>query len=386
MKTLFYRIFCLLLCPLLLLTAVPMASAYEVGEPWRMDLVNFIDNPDRRQYVEMMLDHYLRTDETVQKALGDGYCAMFFFEGCSDNVDDPSLSDLTFFRVTAVCIVLKLNGDGEPAITYFSPNCSTIPDRPLEYGAWSFPDVGEVGPATICDGTYEIYSVKHMGQYEALHMRDSYADGELSAVYMVPEGYVNKDANMINIHTRTSNHTSGRGMWSAGCLLVGDGNYGQFLDMMDGTYYAVHDFFELDKRVGCVTIDRQRLKEAMYGLYKNEDAVDMLLAKSRHMQPEAYLDGCDRQIYSETVAMQTKRETELMTLPCGNDADARSQTAGKLADKAQVKVTARLWNQAGEIWYETQAGGKTCYVSDEDVKPVSEGSWLGRIFRNLFGK
>lgn len=384
MKKTVTQIVSLALTLLLLCALSPAASCYEVGQPWQVDLSDFLDNGENRRYVEMMLDYYLRTDGKVQKTLTEGYCAMFFFEGCSDNVDDPSLSDLSFFRVTAVCIVLKLDENGEPYITYFSPNCSTIPDRPLEYGAWAFADVGDVGPATICDGTYEIYSVKHMGVYEALHMRDSYDDGELSAVYMVPEGYVTKDANSINIHTRTSNHTSGRGMWSAGCLLVGDGNYGQFLDMMDGTYYAVHDFFALDKKVGTVTINRQYLKEAMYGLYKNEDAVDMLLAASRHMLPEAYLEECTREEYPEPLTMQTKGKTQLMTLPCINEADARSLTAVAVDAKTQLELTAKLWNQENEVWYETLRDGKRCYVSAEDLRQISEGGWFSRFFRNLF--
>lgn len=384
MKKTVTRFVSLALTLFLLCALSPAAFCYEVGQPWQVDLSDFLDNGENRRYVEMMLDYYLRTDQMVQKTLAEGYCAMFFFEGCSDNVDDPSLSDLSFFRVTAVCIVLKLDENGEPYITYFSPNCSTIPDRPLEYGAWAFADVGDVGPATICDGTYEIYSVKHMGVYEALHMRDSYDDGELSAVYMVPEGYVTKDANSINIHTRTSNHTSGRGMWSAGCLLVGDGNYGQFLDMMDGTYYAVHDFFALDKKVGTVTINRQYLKEAMYGLYKNEDAVDMLLAASRHMLPEAYLEECTREEYREQLTMQTKGKTQLMTLPCANEADARSLAAAEVDAKTQLELTAKLWNQENEVWYETLRDGKRCYVSAEDLRQISEGGWFSRFFRNLF--
>lgn len=380
------RILSVFLSLLLLLSAVPGASAYEAGDPWKVDLTNFLKNEENRSYVEMMLDYYLRNDEKVQQTLADGYCAMFFFEGCSDNIDDPSLADLSFFRVTAVCIVLKLNESGEPYITYFSPNCSTIPDRPLEYGAWYFSDVGDVGPATICDGTYELYSVKHMGQYEALHMRDSYDDGELSAVYMVPEGYVTKDANSINIHTRTSNHTSGLGMWSAGCMLVGDGDFGQFMEMMDGTYYAVHDFFELDKKVGTVTINRQYLKEAMYGLYKNEDAVDMALANSRQMLPKAYLDQCNgEEPYEEPRKIQTAGEIRLMTLPCTNETDARSLTAAQLSEGEDLELLAEIYNPEGQLWYETEYDGEICYVFSADIGEAPKGGWFARFWRKLFG-
>ena len=384
MKKTLSRILCGLLCLILLCFGAPVASCYEAGEGWQVDLTNFIRNPTYRSYVQMMLDHYLRTDEQVQMALADGYCAMFFFEGCSDNMDDPSLSDLRFFRVTAVCIALKLDEEGMPHITYFNPSCSTLPDRPLEYGAWYFADVGDVGPATVRDGTYEIYAVRHMGEYEALHVRDSYEDGELSAVYMVPDGYVTKDANSINIHTRTSDHTSSRGMWSAGCLLVGDGNYGQFLDMMDGTFYAVHDFFEVGLPVGTVTINRQCLKEAMYGLYRDEDAVDMLLANSRHLQPEAYLVQCTREVLGESLTMQTKNGAKLMTLPCTNGSDARSLAVSEPEAKRQLVLTARLRNPEGEVWYETAAAEGLCYIAEKDLRPLAREGWFSRFFRNLF--
>ena len=387
MKKFSLRFALLLLCLSLVFSAAPVASCYEVGDPWQVDLSDFLENQENREYMEMMLDHYLRTDEKVKKSLEEGYCAMFFFEGCSDNVDDPSMSDLTFFRVTSLCIVVKLDEAGEPYIIYYNPNCSTIPDRPLEYGAWGFWDVGEVGPATICDGTYELYSVKHMGQYEALHMRDSIDDMDLSAVYMTPDGgYVTKDANSINIHTRTSNHTAGYGMWSAGCMLVGDGDFGQFVEMMDCTYYAVHELFEVGKRVGTVTINRQYLKDALYGLYGNGDAVDMILANSRQMLPESYLDSCRwLEIYREHRTMQCAGTTALMTLPCSNDADARSRTAVVLEKGTRLDLTAEIRNPDGGFWYETHLNGQQCFVFGGDLEAIPEEGWFGRFWKNMFG-
>lgn len=387
MKKASLRILCLLLCLSLFFSALPSAACYEAGEPWQVDLSDFLKNRENREYTEMMLDHYLRTDEQIQQTLADGYCAMFFFEGCSDNVDDPSMSDLTFFRVTSLCIVLKLDEKGVPYIIYYNPNCSTIPDRPLEYGAWGFWDVGEVGPATICDGTYELYSVKHMGEYEALHMRDSYEDVALAAVYMTPDGgYVTKDATSINIHTRTSNHTAGYGMWSAGCMLVGDGDYGQFLEMMDCTYYAVHDLFEVDKKVGTVTINRQYLKEELYGLYGNTDAVDMILSSSRKMLPETYLEACTwLEEYKESRIMRCAGETNLMTLPCENGEDARSRTAVMLEEGTRVTLTGEIRNAHGAFWYETEYEGQRYFVCGGDLEAIPEEGWLGRFWKHIFG-
>lgn len=387
MKKFSLRLMLLFLCLSLFFSALPAASCYEVGDPWKVDLSGFLKNAENRAYTEMMLDHYLRTDEKVIETLKEGYCAMFFFEGCSDNVDDPSMSDLTFFRVTSLCIVLKLDDNGEPYIIYYNPNCSTIPDRPLEYGAWGFWDVGEVGPATICDGTYELYSVKHMGEYEALHMRDSLEDAELAAVYMTPDGgYVTKEANSINIHTRTSNHTSGRGMWSAGCMLVGDGDYGQFLEMMACTYYAVHDLFEVGLKVGTVTINRQHLKEKLYGLYASRDAVDMILAGSRQLLPQTYLDKCTwLEHYAQNRTMQCAGEANLMTLPCENAEDARSQPVALLEAQTRIELTGEIRNVQGAFWYETQYNGQRCFVFGGDLEAIPEEGWFGRFWKNIFG-
>ena len=381
------RMTALLLAVVLLCSVAPSASAYEAGDPWQVDLSNFLKNEQKREYVEMMLDHYLRTDKTVIQTLQDGYCAMFFFEGCSDNMDDPSLADLTFFRVTSLCVVLKLDDSGEPYIIYYNPNCSTIPDRPLEYGAWGFWDVGKVGPATIVDGTFELYSVKHMGDYEALHMRDNVDDGEISAVYMTPNGgYVNKDANSINIHTRTSNHTAGYGMWSAGCMLVGDGDYGQFLEMMSCTYYSVHDLFEAGKRVGSVTINRQHLKEGMYGLYKNTDAVDMILATSRRNLPESYLDQCTWvENYKEGRVMQCAQNIQLMTLPCENDRDARSRVVVTMEKGQRIALTGEVRNINGEFWYETRYMERQCFVDSNSLEAVEKDYWFSGIWKRIFG-
>jgi len=226
-----------------------------------------------------------------------------------------------------------------------------------------------------------------MGQYEALHMRDTYEDAELSAVYMTPDGgYVNKDANSINIHTRTSNHTAGYGMWSAGCMLVGDGDYGQFLEMMSCTYYAVHELFEVGKRVGTVTINRQYLKEKLYGLYASKDAVDMILASSRQMLPQAYLDACTwLEVYKENRVMQCAGEANLMTLPCENEEDARSRTVALLEEGTRIELTGEIRNAEGVFWYETRYNGQQCFVFGGDLEAIPEEGWFGRFWKQLFG-
>lgn len=361
------------------------AQAYTMGQPWDVDLSVMLENEENRRYAEMMLDYYLRNDTKIQETLEKGYSAMFLFEGCSDNMDKPELADLSFYRVTACCFVVRLDETGEPCIVYFNENCSTIPDRPLEYGATYKESFGEVGPATICDGTYELYSVKHMGKYEALHIRDSLDDGEIPAVYMFPEGYMVLDAEYINIHTRTSNHTSGLGMWSAGCMLIGDGGFHEFEEMMDCTYYTIHEEFAIGNRVGTVTINRANLDYLLLNMYENADAVDTILTHSRCILPEVYLQQCRREDYEEPCRLRTALKTSLMTLPCGNDTDARSVELASLDAMEELTVTGEVINTRGNSWYAVEWEGNTGFVYSAYLEEIPEGNWFTRLWTRLFG-
>lgn len=361
----------------LLITAAPEAAAYEPRDAYSPDLTELIRCGEYRTYVETMTDYYMRTNARVCKALQEGLCAMFLYEGCSDNLDDEALADLSYYRVSAVCLVVRLDAQGEPYIVYFNQNCSTIPDRPLEYGAWELEDVGQVGPATVRDGTYELYSVKHMGAYEALHIRDSEEDEKIPAVYMTPEGFVATDADCINIHTRTSNHTGGQGMWSAGCMLVGDGDFGQFSEMMDSTYYTLYDDFSVGQKVGVVTINRQKMKNKLFALYQNWDAVDRILEKSKQTLPENYLALCTEETQlPQGEALRTVRETKLMTLPCGNETDARSVAVQTLPEGTQLEVTSVIHNTRGSDWYAVNFGLESRYVYSGDTEP---STWFSRF-------
>lgn len=362
---------------------LPSAAAYEVGQPCGIDMSSLIADAESCSYVEMMMDHYLRTDAAVQETLEAGNCAVFLFEGCSDNMQDPELSDLSYYRVSAVCVVLRLNAAGEPYIVYFSKNCSTLPDRPLEYGAWYLSGIGDVGPATVCDGTYELYSVYHGGSYEALHLRTTYENDRIDAVYMVPEGYAVSRANAINIHTRTGNHIIQRGMWSAGCILIGSGSFGEFTEFMNSTYYSVYDHFRPDLRVGTITINRQRLKEQMYGLYENTDAVDVLLSASRLVLPETYLWQCDsQQSCAQSILVQSAREIQLQTLPCSNATDARSVSVMTISGGEPLELVGSVRNSVGNLWYAVSYEGNQGYIYSGDVKELD---WFAKMVKQFFG-
>ena len=77
------RILPLFLAVILVISAVPTAFAYEAGEPCTIDLSSFIHDREKREYVEMMVDHHIRTDRDIQNALDGGFSAVFLFDGCS---------------------------------------------------------------------------------------------------------------------------------------------------------------------------------------------------------------------------------------------------------------------------------------------------------------
>lgn len=376
----------ILLCGLLmtmLLSLSPSGAAYTVVDPYSPDLKSFIQDPEYREYVEMMLDHHLRTNKDIHNALEGGFAAVFLFDGCSDNMNNPELSDLSYYRVSGVCVVIKLNADGEPQMIYFSENASTIPDQPLKYGAWELPEIGKVGPATICDGTYQLYSVHHKGEYEALHVRTDYWDTTLDAIYMTPEGYTPYRANEINIHTRTSNHIASYGMWSAGCPLVGDGSKWDFYRLIYSTYYTTYDSFEVGNFVGTLTIDRQQLRQELYTLYKNPDAVDTFLTNSRDQQPEMYLKDCTEQkAFEETEVRYTTTETALMSLPCTREEDARTKVLKTIPEGKKLSAMGSIRNTGENKWYLVSYDGTEGYLFTGDTKPES---WYTRFREFLLG-
>jgi hypothetical protein len=333
----------------------------------------------------MMVDYHVRTNKDIRSALEGGFAAVFLFDGCSDNMHDPELSDLSYYRVSGVCLVVKLDSHGEPKVIYFNEDASTIPDQPLKYGAWELPEVGEVGPATVFDGTYQIYSVLHRGEYEALHVRSDFRDGTLDAVYLTPDGgFTQYRANEINVHTRTRNHIANYGMWSAGCPLVGDGNAWEYSRMIHSIYYTTYDSFEVLNFLGTFTIDRQQLRQEMYTLYKNPDAVDVILGNSRKIQPDTYLEACSEiTVLAEPEIRYTTRETGLMNLPCSWTEDARSKTLKTIPKGKKLSVTGTIRNADDSKWYLVSYEGTEGYLFTGDSKPES---WFTRFQALITGE
>lgn len=368
------RLLSVLLCFVLLLGLAPVANAATaIKSDLCPDLSEYIQNTSRRIFMQQTISYYLRHDATVRKNLENGYCAIFLFEGCSDNMDHPEYQDISYYRVSAACLVLKLNKRGMPEVTYYNGNCSTLPDRPADYAPRKEEVPADVGPATIRDGTYEVFSVLHGGKYEALHMRTTQADETIPAIYLTPHGYTEVLATKINLHTRTNNHILKNQMWSEGCILMGSGEWEEFEDFIASTYYQVYPFFILDLKVGSVTINRQLLRDQMYRIYEDQVPVDYLLESSDPLLPQTYLDRCGPiQELNLTDTLWTTKETQVMSLPCGNATDARSVPVATLEEGAEVEITRAITNSREAVWYLTKHDGMTVYIYSGDCKEPTE--------------
>lgn len=367
------KTFFLILFVTCLLRLSPTVYGYTKGDAFHLDLSNRIRSEECREYVQKMLDYYIRTDRTVQSALDGGFSAVFLFDGCSDHMRELEFRDISYYRLTGICIAVKQDDQGKLKLSYYNDHCSTIPDRPLEYGAWSLPDVGKVGPATVCDGTYQLYSVLHKGQYEALNVRTEYRDPLADAVYMLPDGFTASRASEINVHTRTTNHISSRGMWSAGCPLVGGGQNWEFRMLMKSVYYTQYPTFETGNFVGSLTIDRQCLRHELYTLYRNPDAVDSFLTVSRKIQPNSYLEQCTiTESFEEAVEFRSTTESALMTLPCTNAVDARSVESFCIPKGQSLLVDSVIENPTGEKWLCLNWEGERCYLASSCATRTTE--------------
>ena len=168
-------------------------------------------------------------------------------------------------------------------------------------------------------------------------------------------------------------------MWSAGCPLVGDGNTWDFQRLFYSAYYTTYDTYEAFNYMGTLTIDRQQLRQEMYTLYKNPDAVDTILANSRNQQPETYLLSCTETAPEETEIRFTNKETTLMSLPCFRDEDARTLVIENLPRNAKLTVTGTIRNAEENKWYLVCYEGTEGYVYSGHTKPEN---WMTK-FRTL---
>ncbi len=251
MKRIMKTCFGVFLAVCLLVSLLPMtvmetnaATYFDEGDLGEIKCT-ILSDASRTAYVERMMKYHILSEKDnyrVARNLQNGDSVVFFFDGCSDNVDDPKWSDYTKYRLSAYCAVVQLK-DGVPKVVFESENCSTIPDNPRN------PSTNEGTPVpTVLDGVYNILSVNHGGRYAALNIQDN--SGSVPVMRCTAtENYVSTSS-AINIHARSqfsnapTDGISSTSYSSAGCFNVGlttDGwaEYNAFIDAVLGIPNAV---------------------------------------------------------------------------------------------------------------------------------------------------
>ena len=259
---------------------------------------DFISNMSKRHYIEQMIDKYLLSYSVLTDTLRAGKPVVFFFEGGSDNCDNGGY-DWSRNRTGAVCIIVRYySGTDTLYIAYHSENCSTIPDFPLAYGAYS--DNGGMGSsygtATLVDGLYDLYSINHpdryRGDYASFQVRQNNS-AYVPAVYMKNDGsYTRHNASGINTHTRIGNSVSNAAHpWSAGCFLIGGENtadeYRAYVVAVNGGtnnlssfswgYGTNYRYSSTQHLMGKIVVDRYLARESLTNLYSSAGAISEII-------------------------------------------------------------------------------------------------------------
>lgn len=198
-------------------------------------------------YVNHAMKYY------VKKLEGEKQPILLFFEGvrkdASTNYKSTDYSKISATRNAAVCIVVKFAADGTPQIAYCLDECSTFPDRPLDF------EVKKNGYSrnVIVDGAYKIKLDNHSNDgvedYAAftIDVSKNYlrtGDADKNAFYFLSNnmggGYTHQNISSNNenfqIHGRSTAETPKNYYNSTGCILAGAGysNFSDFLSAVTG--------------------------------------------------------------------------------------------------------------------------------------------------------
>ena len=287
MKKITSRFFKMLLAACMLFTAIPVGiSASAEGDWFTAEDVKdvkstIISNKYRANYVDVMMRYHLLSETNnhrVERNLNDGKSIVFFFDGCSDNVDDKKYSDFNKYRLSSYCAVIQLK-DGVPTVVYESEFNSTIPDNPRN------PETNEGDPVpTVLDGIYNIQSINHGGSYAALWIED---DGVQVPVMRCTEttNYVST-SKYINIHARypwtgapvdgiTSDSYSSSGCFNVGKTSDSFRDYNKFIELILGVKNARKPDWNNTKcesgiDQGLVIVDRSHYQTQLAQIFKGK--------------------------------------------------------------------------------------------------------------------
>ncbi len=287
MKKITNRFLKMLLAACMLITAIPVGISASATDDWYTEKdvqgikSTIISNKHRAAYVDIMMRYHILSETNnhrVERNLKDGKSIVFFFDGCSDNVDDKIYSDYTKYRMSSYCAVVQLK-NGVPTIVYESENNSTLPDNPRN------PATNEGDPVpTVIDGVYNIQSINHGGSYAALWIED---DGIQVPVMRCDENtHYASTSKYINIHARSewsgapTDGITPSSYSSSGCFNVGkasDGfkDYNKFIELILGVSNARMPDWNNNKCTsgvdfGLVIIDRSQYQQQLTQIFKGK--------------------------------------------------------------------------------------------------------------------
>lgn len=275
----------LLLFPLPLAVSSDATTYYTEGDLTNIK-ASILSNSTRANYVNTMMKYHIlsSTDNyRVARNLQNGSSILFFFDGCSDNMDSTTYSDYTKYHLSAYCAVVQAV-NGVPKIVYESENCSTIPDNPRNVSL----NEGSAVP-TVLDGVYNIISTNHLGRYASLRIADN--SGSAPVMRCTSTSSYISTSSAINIHARSNfsntptNGISSISYSSTGCFLVGLTNntwseYNEFTDaVLDipkaiiTTPYSSGSWTKCTTGVdkGLVIVDRSNYKTQLQKIYGGDN-------------------------------------------------------------------------------------------------------------------
>ena len=311
MKKFTSRFFKMILAACMLFTAIPLGISATAENEWFTEedvqgiKSSVISNKYHALYVDVMMRYHLLSDTNnhrVERNLKDGKSIVFFFDGCSDNVDHKNYSDYTKYRLNSYCAVIQLK-DGVPTIVYESENNSTIPDNPRN------PETNEGDPVpTVLDGIYNIQSIDHGNSYAALWVEE---DGTQVPVIRCTEttNYIST-SKWINIHARsqwsgapadgiTPNSYSSSGCFNVGKVSDSFRDYNKFIETVLGVKNARKPDWNNTKcekeyvDFGLVIVDRSHYQTQLAQIYKgnNNDGAaitEKIVASTIELQKEIF--------------------------------------------------------------------------------------------------
>ena len=90
-------------------------------------------------------------------------------------------------------------------------------------------------------------------------------------------------------------------------------------------------------------------------------------------------------VLGEQVESQRKKvavDTEILSLPCSNDTDARSRLVLPLMEGMKLDVVGTIRNAEGELWYQVEYDGQRGYVQQSLLKDLG---FIERFWDKLLG-